>query len=568
MYYHRAMRGGSHSFSTYKRSLRARLPELFLLMVLVGASTAQAQFTTTTSNGEITITGYTGPGGAVVIPDMINELPVTAIGDYAFSGLPNLTSITIPDGVVSIGQRAFQETNLSEATLPESLTTIGEGAFLDCPLSTLTIPHSIISIGDQAFQGPDLTSVTVPSNVISLGNYVFGGPSMTSITVDPANPFYSSTDGILFNKDQTTLLEYPNGKTESSYTIPTGVTSIGVEAFDDSENLTSITIPNTVTNIGEAAFDSCLGLASITIPGSVTSVGDDLFEACSNLKSATISNGLTSLGVGMFGSCHSLTHVTLPNNITSISNDAFFDCSSLTSFTIPTTVTTIGAGAFGLCPNLTSVTIPASVTTIGDQAFLGPGLVTALFLGNAPTMEASVFGEMASGFKVGYLSGAAGFTSPTWTDSSGDTYPAGTLGTFSNWEGFYNLTGVDAAMAMPLKDGVPNLLKYLYNINPTVPMSASDRAALPATNLVTVGNTPYLTITYRHSSLATDATVNVQASSDLQTWMPLTLVANPPTNPSTYSVQQEGTSGSDPILQIEVPYNGTNRFIRLNVTLP
>ena len=173
---------------------------LLLLLLLTLPAVVQAQFIYTTETGTITIIGYTGLGGVVVIPDTFNGLAVTSIGDYAFYRRTNLTSVTIPSGV----------------------TTIGQSSFSGCiGLMSITIPDSVTSIGGAAFEGcTSLTSVTIPSSVTSVGGGAFGGcTSMTAITVDANNSTYGSVDGVLFNKSRTTLVECPGGKT-GTYTIP------------------------------------------------------------------------------------------------------------------------------------------------------------------------------------------------------------------------------------------------------------------------------------------------------------------------------------------------------------
>ena len=181
----------------------------------------------------------------VNIPAEIDGLPVTSIGNYAFAYFPELTSVTIPD----------------------SVTSIGEGAFFLSRLTSVTILDSVTSIGDYAFKG-ELTSIEVPEN----------------------NPAYTSENGVLFNKEKTILIAYPAGNTRTEYMIPSGVTSIARLAFSGCSGLTSVTIPDSVTSIGGQAFEECSGLTSVTLPESVTSIGKGAFYNCSVLTSVTIKN--------------------------------------------------------------------------------------------------------------------------------------------------------------------------------------------------------------------------------------------------------------------------------------
>ena len=359
-----------------------------------------------TKRGATVIVGKGGTlTGEVVIPESVEyegkQYPVTRIGVDAFSGCIGLTSITIPNSVTSIGENAFRDcTGLTSVTIPNSVENIENGAFSGCTgLTSVTIPNSVTSIGANAFSGcTALTSVTINSNAIMSKTYssssnlstIFGkqvqtyiiGDSVTSIgfdafrnstgltaiNVDGNNINYSSIDGVLFNKSQTELIRYPEGK-QGAYTIPNSVASIEGNAFIGCIGLTSVTIPNSVTSIGSLAFYGCTGLTSVTIPNSVTSIGESAFGGCSGLTSVTIGNSVTSIGENTFYNCTGLTSVYIPNSVTSIGRQAFYYCSGLTSVTIPNYVTSIGYGAFNGCSSLTSITIPNSVTSIGEFAF-------------------------------------------------------------------------------------------------------------------------------------------------------------------------------------------------------
>src|SRR5262245_21798197 len=199
---------------------------LAALLWLTPLQSHAEDYTYITNNGTITITSYLGPGGAVAVPNAINGLPVTTIGDWAFLSSTNLTSLDVPDTVTDIANYAFYScTNLASVTLPSSLTNIGIAAFMFCSgLNDVLLPTNINSVGPAAFaQCTALTKVAIPASVNLLGPALFyGSTSLTAITVDSNNPFYTSVDGVLFNKDLTTFLEWPAGKAQSC-TIPYGV---------------------------------------------------------------------------------------------------------------------------------------------------------------------------------------------------------------------------------------------------------------------------------------------------------------------------------------------------------
>ena len=329
------------------------------------------------SDGTVTITDCDDSAqGAITIPSQIDGKPVTSIGGAAFYYCSSLTSITIPNSVTSIGSNAFDDCHsLTGITIPNSVTSIGWDAFEDC--------HS-------------LTSVTIGNSVTSIGVRAFNGcKKLTQINVDKANTTYSSVNGVLFNKDKTELIRYPEGKADTSYSIPDSVTSIGYGAFRYCTSLKSITIPDSVTSIEWYAFGNCSSLKSITIPDSVTSIDDDAFHVCRKLNQINVDTANTaysSVNGVLFNKEKTKlirypigkadTSYSIPDGVTSIGDSAFYRCSSLTSITIPDGVTRIDSNAFQYCRSLTSITIPDSVTYISAEAFDGcDSLKAAYYLG-------------------------------------------------------------------------------------------------------------------------------------------------------------------------------------------
>ena len=304
-------------------------------------------------DGGAMITGYEEePSGDLVFPGELDGVPVTGIEKWT-RGYVFLDSITIPDGVKSIGDNAFAGFNglMGGVTLPDSLMSIGDRAFSGCAgLTSITIPEGVTSIGDEAFYLTSLSNVTIPESVTHIGSLAFGCYYMRSVTipagvtsmgrnpffesavesigVSPDNPAYEQIDGVLFDKRENKLIAYPRVR-EGSYIIPEGTKEIGECAFYASGGLTGVTVPDGVTGIGKEAFAGCYGLTSVILPDSVVSIGDNAFYDCLGLTGATIPNGVTSIGSGVFKHCRDLTSVILPAGVTDIGKDAFLGCEDI-----------------------------------------------------------------------------------------------------------------------------------------------------------------------------------------------------------------------------------------------
>ena len=389
-----------------------------------------------------------GKKGNYSIPDS-----VTSIGDAAFEGCKGLSSVTIPNSVTSVGKTAFDGcSSLSSVTIPNSVTNIGERAFYGCSsLSGVTIPDSVMRIGNSTFSGcSGLSSVTIGSGVTSIGECAFSGcNSLSDITVSEQNKNYSSEDGVLFNRDKTELVLYPNGKNES-YSIPNSVTSIGGSAFSGCSSLSNVTIPNSVTSIGSSAFSGCSSLSRVTIPDSVTSIGSSAFSGCSSLNSVTIPNSITSIGDSAFKNCSGLTNVTIPDSVTSFGDSAFSGCSSLNSVTIPNSVMSIGDSAFKNCSSLSSVTIPDSVTSIEGNPFSGCSSLTDITVSEQNKNYSSEDGVLFNKDKTELVSYPSGknksYNIPNSVTSIGES-------------AFYNCSSLNS---VTIPDGVTSIGNYAF----------------------------------------------------------------------------------------------------------
>jgi hypothetical protein len=408
---------------------------LLVLVVLLSAFVGGAQdFAYTNNNGAISITGYTGTNVVVIIPSMIDGLPVTSISSNAFYMASTLTSLTIPDTVTNIGTTAFGYCGgLTNLVLGNGVKTIEDGAFGGCTsLPSVSLPDSVVSVGDFAFDYctnlnnaglgnslksigssafdlcMSLTNAVIPSTVTNIGFQAFTPCyNLQSISVSPQNETYSSWNGVLFDKNQTTLIEGPGGIV--SYSVPEGTTNIADGAFAYCLKLITVVIPNTMLSIGNEAFVYCGNLQAVTVPDSVTAIGDSAFGACTGLTNLTLGNGVTNIADYMCGSCSSLKNFNIPNTVVTIGTGSFWG-SGLTNVIIPNGVTSVGGFLYSLCSNLNTVTISGSVTNIGNNAFSGcVGLTGVYFDGNPPSVGQYVFNAVPA--TAYYLPGTTGWTS-------------------------------------------------------------------------------------------------------------------------------------------------------------
>jgi len=227
---------------------------------------------------EVTIYEHGGVDIPIVWGILDGVLTITgngAIPDYISSENPPpwfsyrnmITSIEISEGITHIGNWAFSDcSNLTSVTFPNTLVFIGYSAFRACiNLTSVAFPQTVTIIEVEAFWNcVSLTSVTIPYSVTDINNTAFLNCSkLSEINVDANNMAYTSVDGVLFNKDENTLVIYPCGRPNSHYDIPATVSFVGYNAFVNCTGLSSITFPNSVTSVGACAFWGCINLTEI-----------------------------------------------------------------------------------------------------------------------------------------------------------------------------------------------------------------------------------------------------------------------------------------------------------------
>lgn len=367
-----------------------------------------------------------------IIPDGVKIIESTA-----FMGTSNLNSIVIPNGVTTIKENAFYLcSNLKNVSIPTSVKSIGEYAFDfsactkenygyyigNCLIGAdneingnFTIKDGTRLVADSALREIDnLGNISIPASVEIIGDCAFlnfSSESLKNITVANENKYFSSENGVLFNKNKTELLCYPCGKNETTYTVPNTVTKLAKVSFsgcklnklnlpnnlkyiDESaftetslktlsipesveyigkytflmSGIETVNIPKRIATIEEGTFSCCINLKSVTIDNNIKHIGDYAFSACYNLSDINISNNVTSIGKGAFQSTI-IQKIELPASLESIGGYAFNNCQNLQEVTIPNKEIKIDNRAFYNCPKLNTVAIPAKVKEIGKNAF-------------------------------------------------------------------------------------------------------------------------------------------------------------------------------------------------------
>ncbi len=331
------------------------------------------------SDGTANITAYTGTQTELVIPTTIDGYTVTKINWYAFANNTTLESVVIPEGVTTIECNAFEKCT---------------------SLKSVSIPRSVTAINGQLF----------------IGNPFNGCTALEGIDIDDENEVYCDIDGVVYSKDQTTLVLCPSGKA-GEYIIPDGVTAIEDTAFSSCVYLTSVTLPTSLAHIGLRAFSDCIALASVTIPAGVEMIRQETFSGCTALTSISLPESVTSIEQQAFSGCASLANITIGKSINELGSNAFdgtaymnntenwqnnvlyigeylikadrdlqgryavlagtkliatkafYDCDKLTDIVLPNSMKTIGVRAFEDCSFLKTVVIPESVVRIEERAF-------------------------------------------------------------------------------------------------------------------------------------------------------------------------------------------------------
>ena len=326
----------------------------------------------------------------------------TSIDREAFYNCNSLETVKL-SGVKTIGQNAFYNCRkLTSVELSENLTTIESGAFQSCvALKNIDIPNKVTKLNDNTFSNcSSLKNVSIGSGCTSISTTAFDGTfSIDRITVSEDNKNYTVVDGVLYNKDMTTLVLYPKNRS-GEFAVPDTVTTIANSAFDSSPNLTKVTIGKNVKTIGASAFGECKSLKTVIFEDSDTvqkTICDYAFYKCPVLTTVDFGNAVKSIGNYAFYSCQSLNKLDFSkNSVKTIGDYAFTVCKSLESIEFPDSLESIGYGAFSANTNgyrgsyvassLKSVKFGRGLKSIADYAFYeNRQLNTVKFTGDALT---------------------------------------------------------------------------------------------------------------------------------------------------------------------------------------
>ncbi len=360
--------------------------------IVIPSTGAVSDFTFDSSTG--TVTGYTGGGGAVVIPASIGGVKVTAIGEKAFYENKTITSVVIPNGVTSIGNQAFENCiNMVDIKFPESILTIGVQAFGNCDgLTSVAIPNGVTSIGNAAFQVCDnLETVDLPNTLKNIGTTAFGVCPKISTVIIRSNPD-SIGSNIVWCAKNVTIYCIKGSKADDISLYSDSYTNCSIEYIADESDFTFDSSTGTIAGYTGSGGD-------VVIPASiggvkVTTIGKMAVHGNMTITSVVIPNGVTSIGAYAFRNCEKITSITIPNSVTEIGGFAFSYCSDLTGITIPNSVTSIQQYAFRNCGKIKSVTIPSSVTSMGEAPFTDCEKLTEIKVNEANTNYKDINGVL------------------------------------------------------------------------------------------------------------------------------------------------------------------------------
>lgn len=381
----------------------------------------------------VSVIGSKAFDGCQMLQYLIVPYGVVSIGDNAFHGCNNMSFVALPESLLYIGKESFDYCRaLKKITLPASLISIGDAAFYDTSITEFEIPDSVIYVGTYAYPKNAVTElvdgvdyigkwavnhknvndfkiregtvgiaestfsyasckeIEFPSTLKYICPTAFYKSKIDNFTVSEDNPYLCAADSVIYSKDMTEIILYPDCKSNESFDIPNTVCMIDDYAFYNCSLLKSVTVPESVWYVGDYSFAYCSGITEINLPEGVERIGDFAFYECSGLESFDIPDSVISVGASAFSGypvCvdrygHVMvddwiiygddfySEIEINEAVRGIADNAFNNC-SITDVTFPSSVEYIGDSAFENCKELKNVTMSEGLVSIDDYAFFG-----------------------------------------------------------------------------------------------------------------------------------------------------------------------------------------------------
>lgn len=292
------------------------------------------------------ITKYIGPGGEVNIPEQIQGMQVTAIGQSAFENSSTLTKVIIPESVKKIGYNAFRQcTNLTDVIMLSGVEVLDGSTFSECiSLTNVILPDTLKKIYSHTFyKCTSLEQIEIPNSVDELGNQVFR--ECTALTNVKLPDKLTKIEYMLFRDCKN--LEYIE--------IPDSVTYIRDAVFQDCIKLKEVKFPSKLTKMDHSVLSGCTAIKEVILPDTLEQIPPAFFMGLSNLKQVKLPNGLKTVRYSLFADCIGLENIELPDTIQVIENEAFKGCTQLKSVELPKQLNKIDYRAFQYCSSLSSI---------------------------------------------------------------------------------------------------------------------------------------------------------------------------------------------------------------------